>query len=93
MGDKTATADGSAYPSATFDHRPTQEMFANPAELRVELQDGTGAVLDVVSMPLARLLLVEQTMRELQDRLIANLADRENRCRLVPDYADFVVVT
>jgi len=65
---------------------PTSKLLAHEGDLELKLLDSDGAVLQQGAAPRSTLLVVEETLLGLQARVIANLADKERRCRLVPEY-------
>jgi len=71
--------------SIHFNVRPTWDLFANDGDLVFTLRDENEAVLQTTTLTRETLVVIEQTLRELSDRVSANLQDKEHRCRLEPE--------
>lgn len=90
IGDFVMREDLRGGVTAWSQAEPTSKLLAQEGDLGLKLLDGGGAVLQQGAAPRSTLLVVEETLLGLQARVIANLADKEHRCRLVPEYIVFV---
>ena len=91
IGDTVIRSDVTNSLSVNFNWAPTQELFRHEGDLHIALQTKEGRVLQTATVTRQRLLVVEETLRELENRYAANLADKEHRCRLIPKR--YIIVT
>jgi hypothetical protein len=87
IGDQSIGEEES-YSSINFSK--AWDLFKHQGDLEVTLRDQKEAVLAQTTVSGERLTVIEQTLRELEARHAANLADKERRCRRVPDPPVFV---